>query len=45
MKVPLIAILAYCLLWAFPGYSNEPPVMYEGLLVRWLAEHSPTAWF
>lgn len=45
MRVPLIGVLAYCLLWGFPGYSGEPPVLFDGLLVDWLQEHVPTAWF
>jgi len=45
MKVPTIAILAYILLWGFPGYSNEPPVMFDGWLTTWLKTHLPTAWF
>lgn len=45
MRVPLIGILAFCLLWGFPGYSNEPPVLYDGWLVDWLQDHLPTAWF
>jgi len=45
MKVPMIAILAYILLWGFPGYSNEPPVMFDGWLTTWLKTHLPTAWF
>jgi hypothetical protein len=45
MKVPLVGILAFCLLWGFPGYSNEPPVLYDGWLVDWLRDHVPTAWF
>ena len=45
MKVPTIAILAYSLLWGFPGYSNEPPVMFDGWLTTWLKTHLPTAWF
>ncbi len=45
MKVPTLAILAYILLWGFPGYSNEPPVMFDGWLTTWLKTHLPTAWF
>jgi len=45
MKVPTIAILAYILLWGFPGYSNDPPVMFDGWLTTWLKTHLPTAWF
>lgn len=45
MRVPVIGILAYCLLWGFPGYSNEPPVMFDGWLVDWLEVNFPTAWF
>lgn len=45
MKVPLIAIAAYILLWGFPGYSNEPPVMFDGWIVTWLKTHLPTAWY
>ena len=45
MKVPVIAILAYILLWGFPGYSNNPPVMFDGWLTTWLKANFPTAWF
>ena len=45
MNVPTLAILAYILLWGFPGYSNEPPVMFDGWLTDWLKAHLPTAWF
>lgn len=45
MKVPLIAVAAYCLLWGFPGYSGEPPVLWDGWLVSWLETNLPTAWF
>lgn len=45
MNVPLLAIIAYILLWGFPGYSGEPPVLFDGWLVTWLKTHIPTAWF
>lgn len=45
MEVPVIGIIAYCLLWAFPGFANEPPVVLHGWLIDWLEVNLPTAWF
>ena len=45
MRVPLIAVLAFCLLWGFTGYTYATPVLVDGVLVEWLKTTFPTAWF